>query len=109
MILELCGGEPGTVTAAGAEPAWQRDATMRFARIASFGGSDIPADEAVASLERLGFTVRTRDADQRHRRRAVLAQRRRRADHAGPVTHARSRRRPPRRPKAVRRSRRRTT
>ena len=27
MILELCGGEPGTVTAAGAEPAWQRDAT----------------------------------------------------------------------------------
>ena len=62
MILELCGGEPGTVTAAGAEPAWQRDATMRFARIARLGGSDIPADEAVASLERLGFTVRRRDA-----------------------------------------------
>ena len=61
MILELCGGEPGTVTMAGAEPAWQRDATMRFARIASLGGSDIPADEAVASLERLGFTVRRRD------------------------------------------------
>ncbi len=64
MILELCGGEPGTVTMAGAEPAWQRDATMRFARIASLGGSDIPADEAVASLERLGFMVRHRDADQ---------------------------------------------
>ena len=27
MILELCGGEPGAVTEAGAEPAWQRDAT----------------------------------------------------------------------------------
>ena len=63
LILELCGGEPGTVTMAGGEPAWQRDATMRFARIASFGGSDIRADEAVASLERLGFTVRQRDAD----------------------------------------------
>jgi phenylalanyl-tRNA synthetase beta chain len=63
MILELCGGEPGTVTAAGAEPAWQRDATMRFARIADFGGSDIGADEAVASLEQLGFSVRQRDAD----------------------------------------------
>ncbi len=63
LILELCGGEPGTVTMAGSEPAWQRDATMRFARIASFGGSDIPADEAVASLEHLGFTVRQRDAD----------------------------------------------
>jgi phenylalanyl-tRNA synthetase beta chain len=64
MILELCGGESGTVTAAGAQPAWQRDATMRFARIASFGGSDIQPDEAVASLERLGFTVRHRDATQ---------------------------------------------
>ncbi len=62
LIIELCGGEPGTVTGAGAEPAWQRDATMRFERIASFGGSDIGADEAVASLERLGFGVRHRDA-----------------------------------------------
>jgi phenylalanyl-tRNA synthetase beta chain len=62
MILELCGGAPGPVTGAGSEPAWQRDATMRFDRIATFGGSDIGADEAVASLERLGFTVRHRDS-----------------------------------------------
>ena len=62
LILELCGGEAGAVTAAGSEPAWQRDATMRFERIASFGGSDIPADEAVGSLERLGFAVRGRTA-----------------------------------------------
>jgi phenylalanyl-tRNA synthetase beta chain len=64
LILQLCGGEPGTVTAAGAEPAWQRDATLRFERVKNFGGSDIPADEAVASLEHLGFTVRRRDANQ---------------------------------------------
>ena len=63
LILELCGGEPGPVTEAGAEPAWQRDATLRFSRIATLGGSDIGADEAVASLERLGFTPRARDAD----------------------------------------------
>jgi phenylalanyl-tRNA synthetase beta chain len=63
MILELCGGEPGAMTEAGAQPAWQRDATLRFARIASFGGSDIPADEAVESLRRLGFGVRARDAE----------------------------------------------
>lgn len=63
MILELCGGEPGAVTEAGAQPAWQRDATLRFARIASFGGSDISADDAVDSLRRLGFGMRGRDAE----------------------------------------------
>jgi phenylalanyl-tRNA synthetase beta chain len=63
MILDLCGGEPGEVTEAGAQPAWQRDATLRFARIASFGGSDISPDEAVGSLQRLGFAVRQRDAE----------------------------------------------
>ncbi len=62
MILELCGGEPGPVVEAGAMPDWRRDATLRFARIAEFGGSDIPPDEAVASLQRLGFDVRHRDA-----------------------------------------------
>ncbi len=63
MILELCGGEPGLVVEAGAMPDWRRDATMRFARIAALGGSDIPADEAATSLERLGFAVRHRDTD----------------------------------------------
>jgi len=63
MILNLCGGEPGPVTTAGAQPAWQRDATMRFSRIAGLGGSSITADEAVASLERLGFTVLSRNTD----------------------------------------------
>ena len=62
MIIDLCGGEPGEVTEAGAQPAWQRDATLRFARIAAFGGSGIPADEAVELLQRLGFAVRSRDA-----------------------------------------------
>ncbi|MEI7712527.1 MAG: phenylalanine--tRNA ligase subunit beta [Rhodospirillales bacterium] len=63
MIIDLCGGAAGPVTEAGAEPAWQREATMRFDRIGSFGGSDIPADEAVTSLERLGFAVKRRDAE----------------------------------------------
>jgi phenylalanyl-tRNA synthetase beta chain len=64
LILQLCGGEPGAVTAAGGEPHWQRDATMRFNRIAGLGGSGIPADEAVSSLQRLGFAVRSLDAEQ---------------------------------------------
>jgi phenylalanyl-tRNA synthetase beta chain len=62
MILDLCGGEPGEVVQAGAAPAWERDATMRFVRLAELGGSDVPPDEAVDALERLGFAVRTRDA-----------------------------------------------
>jgi phenylalanyl-tRNA synthetase beta chain len=35
-------------------------ATMRFARMGEFGGMDVAADESVASLERLGFTVAAR-------------------------------------------------
>jgi phenylalanyl-tRNA synthetase beta chain len=62
LILDLCGGTAGEIVAAGAEPRWQRTASLRFARLASFGGLDVPADEAVASLQRLGFTVAERDA-----------------------------------------------
>lgn len=63
MILALCGGEASAVVSAGAEPAWQRDATLRFARLAALGGADVPPDEAVAALERLGFVVQHRDAE----------------------------------------------
>ena len=56
MVLELCGGAASEVTEAGARPVWSREAKLRFARLKSFGGSEIDADEAVASLERLGFT-----------------------------------------------------
>ncbi len=61
MIMALCGGTPSEVAAAGAEPAWQRTATLRFARLRDFGGLDVPADEAVSRLERLGFTLAARD------------------------------------------------
>jgi phenylalanyl-tRNA synthetase beta chain len=62
LILDLCGGTAGDIVAAGAEPRWQRTASLRFARLTTFGGLDVPADEAVASLRRLGFTVAERDA-----------------------------------------------
>jgi len=62
MVIELCGGEASSISEAGAEPAWQRDATLRFERIAGLGGSAIGPDQAVTSLEKLGFTVKTRDA-----------------------------------------------
>ncbi len=63
MVIELCGGEAGEVVSAGAEPEWRRDATLRFRRLAELGGADVPPDQAADSLERLGFTVRARDAE----------------------------------------------
>ncbi|MGI4952188.1 MAG: phenylalanine--tRNA ligase subunit beta [Janthinobacterium lividum] len=60
MIQQLCGGEASTVAAAGAEPAWQRTATLGFDRLATLGGAEVPADEAVAALARLGFTETAR-------------------------------------------------
>ncbi|MBI0537628.1 phenylalanine--tRNA ligase subunit beta [Roseomonas sp. KE2513] len=61
MIIDLCGGEASTISEAGAEPVWQREATLRFERIAGLGGSSIGPDKAVASLQALGFGVTARD------------------------------------------------
>ncbi len=62
MMLELCGGEASEVVAAGTPPAWQRSASMRFDRLCSYGGAEVPADEAASILERLGFATEARDA-----------------------------------------------
>ncbi len=61
MIIDLCGGVASAAVSAGAEPAWQRTARMRFERLAGLGGMDVPADEASAILEKLGFGIETRD------------------------------------------------
>ncbi len=63
MVIELCGGTASDVAQAGSPPAWQRTATLRFARIASFGGLAVDADAAVADLAKLGFTVASQDAE----------------------------------------------
>ncbi|MDE1897250.1 MAG: phenylalanine--tRNA ligase subunit beta, partial [Rhodospirillales bacterium] len=62
MVLELCGGEASEITEGGSRPAWGRQACLRFERLASFGGSDIAAPDAIAALEHLGFTVVKQDA-----------------------------------------------
>ncbi len=61
MVMELCGGEPGALAEAGAEPGWRRTATLRFARVAGLGGIDVAPDDQIDALERLGFTVASRD------------------------------------------------
>ncbi len=60
MILDLCGGTASEVVSAGAEPPWQREATLRFGRLETLGGLAIAPDAAMASLKGLGFTVRSR-------------------------------------------------
>lgn len=55
MILELCGGEASALSVAGDMPAWQRDVTLRTARVAALGGLDVPADEQLRILDDLGF------------------------------------------------------
>lgn len=63
MVLELCGGTASTFTEVGAEPLWRRRADLRFSRLKSFGGADIAPDEAVATLEKLGFSLYRRDGE----------------------------------------------
>ena len=57
LIQQLCGGEASTISEAGQRPDWTRQASLRFERLQSFGGSDVSPPDAVAALERLGFTV----------------------------------------------------
>jgi phenylalanyl-tRNA synthetase beta chain len=61
LIIELCGGEASEVSEAGAEPRWRREASLRFERLAGLGGLDLPSDEALARLRRLGFDPIARD------------------------------------------------
>ena len=60
MVLDFCGGAPSQIAEAGAQPHWQRTATIRFDRLKTFGGLAIQADEATSALERLGFTQTAR-------------------------------------------------
>lgn len=58
MILDLCGGEASEVISAGAEPQWQRDATLHYKRLESFGGKSVPKDQVKTILSSLGFVIK---------------------------------------------------
>ncbi|HJW40709.1 MAG TPA: phenylalanine--tRNA ligase subunit beta [Rhizomicrobium sp.] len=57
MILNFCGGEPSEVVVAGAPPAWKRTIDFDPKHVARLGGIDVPKEEQVAILKRLGFAV----------------------------------------------------
>ncbi|HLZ65060.1 MAG TPA: phenylalanine--tRNA ligase subunit beta [Aliidongia sp.] len=63
LVLDLCGGEPGEVTVAGAEPNWRRTVTLRPSRVESLGAVAVP-DEAISRiLSHLGCSVAKAGAD----------------------------------------------
>ncbi|NLI27756.1 MAG: phenylalanine--tRNA ligase subunit beta [Acetobacter sp.] len=57
MIVDLCGGEASEVVSSGTQPAWQRQASLRFERIAGLGGIEVAPAKAVSILEHLGFEL----------------------------------------------------
>ncbi len=61
LILDLCGGEVSRPTVAGSMPAWRRRASLRLARLESFGGVSVPEGDVVSILDRLGFAPTAAD------------------------------------------------
>lgn len=57
MILDLCGGTPSKPFSAGEVPAWEKTVSFRPERVRTLGGVELPAEESVAILEKLGFVV----------------------------------------------------
>jgi phenylalanyl-tRNA synthetase beta chain len=57
LVLEICGGEASDIVSAGAEPDWARSVTFRPARVKGLAGLDLPAEESIEILQRLGFEV----------------------------------------------------
>lgn len=57
LILELCGGEPGEVVAAGAIPPRTRPVRFRRARLPSLAGIELRTPEIERTLNDLGFDL----------------------------------------------------
>ena len=57
LVLQICGGEASNLVVEGAEPNWKQTYKLRFSRIKSLTGVEVPEDEAKRILEALGFGV----------------------------------------------------
>ncbi|MCK5041111.1 MAG: phenylalanine--tRNA ligase subunit beta, partial [Sphingomonadales bacterium] len=55
LVLDICGGEAGEITIAGAVPAWDKIVSLRLSRIKNLGGLDVADNEALEILSSLGF------------------------------------------------------
>jgi phenylalanyl-tRNA synthetase beta chain len=61
MIMNFCGGEPGEVVVAGAPPEWKRTIAFTPDAVLKLGGMDVPDEEIVRILTRLGFKIEGRN------------------------------------------------
>jgi phenylalanyl-tRNA synthetase beta chain len=57
LVLDLCGGEPSEITAAGAVPEWRRTIAFRPDRTRTLGGLALDAVEQRRILEALGCEI----------------------------------------------------
>ena len=56
-ILDWCGGEASEIIVAGAPPNWRREIAFDPAYVRALGGVEVPRQEIVSILTRLGFAV----------------------------------------------------
>ena len=55
LVLHMCGGEASNLVIAGAVPDWRRTVPFRPTRVHALAGLDIPEDDTLGILRRLGF------------------------------------------------------
>lgn len=56
MVLEICGGQAGSVVGAGHAPSTIKTITYRLQRLETLGGLSLPADRQKTILQDLGFS-----------------------------------------------------
>ncbi|MGI8932074.1 MAG: phenylalanine--tRNA ligase subunit beta [Sphingomicrobium sp.] len=62
LILDICGGEPSRVTRAGEPPTLDKRVAFDPELTLALGGTEVPANEQIAILERLGFQIEEGEA-----------------------------------------------
>lgn len=58
LILDICGGEASEIIITGSEPDWHHTIEFDFGLVKKICGIDLPKEECVGILEKLGFTVK---------------------------------------------------
>jgi len=55
LILDMCGGNAGSVNIAGSVPVWDKQVSLRVGRVKELCALDVPVDEMISILDSVGF------------------------------------------------------